>query len=273
MNLKKIKMEEFPYEKMEKVGLTRQMVEDLPPDTLNKLQLGQLSPLLPLTVTGPDGTKYTNFAKLHFEEKDGGVQLRIHPLLPELGDTMLVKRLDETGREKVMEVSSSDLYSAGVLAKLKQGRVVEDYLYLPDGTKQKAYLQMDEDTHEIVGVASGAIANNLQKIATDFRLTNNERQCLEKGELLTIVEEDEPITLGIDVMSPAGVRLMAGDQHQWMEGRKRDWDKYELGFNGCWMTDDDGNVQYVDEEDFDKFDIWNEVDRQRERKMQEGLRR
>ena len=39
------------------------------------------------------------------------------------------------------------------------------------------------------------------------------------------------------------------------------------------MTDDDGNVQYVDEEDFDKFDIWNEVDRQRERKMQEGLRR
>ena len=267
-------MEEFPYDKLEKVGLTRQMVEDLPPDTLNMLQLGQLSPLLPMSVTAPDGSTITTCAKFHFEDNGHEVQLRIHPILPEVGDTMVMKRTDpESGREVLKEVETKDVYSEKVLAKLMQGKVVEDYQFLPDGTKQKAYLQMDMDTHEIIGVPCGAIVKNLQLLTSDFHLTTAESRCLENGELLTVVEGDDPITIGIDVMAPAGVRLVAGDEHKWLDNRKRDWDKYELGFNGCWMTDDDGNVQYVDEEDFEKFDIWNEVDRQRERKSQESFRR
>ena len=44
MSIKKFKENEIPYEKLEKVGLTRQMIEDLPEDALSSILAGQRSP-------------------------------------------------------------------------------------------------------------------------------------------------------------------------------------------------------------------------------------
>ena len=48
-----------------------------------------------------------------------------------------------------------------------------------------------------------------------------------------------------------------GDGEQWRKEGKREWDKYTFGIYGCWVMDDDGNLDYVPEEEYTE-ELWNE---------------
>jgi len=269
MILKKLKMKEIPYEKLEKVGLTRQMIEDLPPQTLTSLLSGLMSPVLPMSVVGKEGEKHSAFARFHIiKEGNGRTDIRIHPVLPPFGETTFAMVADkETGEVSLKEIHTESRYSPSVIAQLKEGKAVVDYMYSLDGQRQRAFIQLDPETNEILAVPTPLLAKNLQQMSVDFKLTYSEDTCLQNGDLLSIVHgEEDMITMGIDLLSPTGVSIVTSDGKHWRESRKLDWDKYELGVNGCWMSDDDGNLHYIEEQDFMKYDIWNQVDKQNARK-------
>lgn len=271
MSIKKFKEEEIPYEKLEKVGLSRQMIEDLPEDALDKVLSGQLSPVVPLNVTTEDGKTYESRGRFSIYVKDDGeVSAKIHPVMKPIGETMQVAKVnDETGKVEYQDIPTGERYSKQVIDQLKDGKVVLDYLYHPDGTREQAYLQLDEETNGIIGIPSEAVNRNLEIVSTELHLTKAEGNCLNNGGLVTYsTDEDELLTVGLDLRSPSGIRFAVGDEKKWQESKQRDWDKYELGVNGCWMTDDEGNLQYIPEDEFDELDIWNEVEKQHERKKQ-----
>lgn len=271
MSIKKFKEEEIPYEKLEKVGLSRQMIEDLPEDALDKVLSGQLSPVVPINVTTEDGKTYESRGRFSiYVKEDGEVSARIHPVMKPIGETMQVAKVnDETGKVEYQDIPTSERYSKQVIDQLKDGKVVLDYLYHPDGTREQAYLQLDEETNGIIGIPSEAVNRNLEIVNTELHLTKAEGNCLNNGGLVTYsTDEDELLTVGLDLRSPSGIRFAVGDEKKWQESKQRDWDKYELGVNGCWMTDDEGNLQYIPEDEFDELDIWNEVEKQHERKKQ-----
>lgn len=271
MSIKKFKEEEIPYEKLEKVGLSRQMIEDLPEDALDKVLSGQLSPVVPLNVTTEDGKTYESRGRFSiYVKEDGEVSAKIHPVMKPIGETMQVAKVnDETGKVEYQDIPTSERYSKQVIDQLKDGKVVLDYLYHPDGTREQAYLQLDEETNGIIGIPSEAVNRNLEIVNTELHLTKAEGNCLNNGGLVTYsTDEDELLTVGLDLRSPSGIRFTVGDEKKWQESKQRDWDKYELGVNGCWMTDDEGNLQYIPEDEFDELDIWNEVEKQHERKKQ-----
>ena len=70
-------------------------------------------------------------------------------------------------------------------------------------------------------------------------------------------------TVGIDLNESTGIRLCQGDDRKWQEQTKREWDKYTFGCYGCWVMDDDGNLDYVSEDDYTE-ELWNELSRKRE---------
>lgn len=271
MSIKKIKEEEIPYEKLEKVGLSRQMIEDLPEDAQEKVLSGQLSPVVPLKITAEDGISYEGKGRFSFYFKeDGEMSVRIHPVMQPIGETMQVATVnEETGKVEYKEIPTAERYSQQVIDQLKAGKVVQDYMYLADGTRKQAFLQLDEETNGIIAVPVESVSRNLDIVKDELHFTRNEGTCLHNGGLVTYsTENDEVLTVGLDLRSPSGIRFALGDEKQWEENRKRDWDKYELGVNGCWMTDDEGNLQYVSEDEFDDLDIWNEIEKQNERKKQ-----
>lgn len=45
---------------------------------------------------------------------------------------------------------------------------------------------------------------------------------------------------------------------------KREWDKYTFGCYGCWVMGDDGNLDYVPEEEYTE-ELWNEQKKNGER--------
>ena len=90
------------------------------------------------------------------------------------------------------------------------------------------------------------------------------------GEPLPVGGGGEPATVGIDLHAKTGIRICSGDAQQWRNQPKREWDKYTFGCYGCWVMDDDGNLDYVSEEDYTE-ELWNEQKKSGERNRATAL--
>jgi hypothetical protein len=84
---------------------------------------------------------------------------------------------------------------------------------------------------------------------------------LQQGKLVTLEDENLPLTLGIDLLSTGGVKVVMGNEDDWRRGKGYDWQKYNFGVYGCWVMNDDGTLDYVHDEDYTE-EMWNEQKKQ-----------
>lgn len=265
MNVNKFIEKQIPYQVLESFGLTKDMVNDLPMDVLSGILSGQRSPVLPIEVESPEGGKVCSRARFSLTYTDqGDIDVLFHPVLAPIGDTMWVVAKDkETGKDGLREVDTKSIYSDKVVEQLKSGKVVLDYMTGRDGRRLKAFLQLDPETNEVLAVPSPVIGRNLQTLIGELGLTNSESHCLQNGEILTLIQDNHMMAIGLDLNNPTGIRFEEGDEKHWKERSKREWDKYNVGVFGCWVMDDDGVLTYVNEEDYTD-EIWEGIERQRD---------
>lgn len=268
MNVNKINNSEIPYGALEAFGLTRNMIDDLPMDVLSQILSGQRSPVLPVEVKGENGEKVRSRARFSLVyAEDGFVDVVFHPVFQPIGkEICMVTRDPSTEKEILKVVETNTLYSDAVIEGLKSGRAVMDYMVTDDGRKVKAFLQLDPETNEVLAVPTAVIGHNLQTLVGEFGLTVAETNCIQNGEVLTIVQGDEQVSVGLDLNSPTGLRLEKGGEKRWKEGGVRQWNKYSVGVFGCWMMDDNGELSYIEEEEYTE-EVWDEIERQRNNKM------
>ena len=127
-----------------------------------------------------------------------------------------------------------------------------------DGRQVQAFHQIDEGTGQILSVPTPVIGRNLQYFCDYFELSNAELNCLQNGEPLTLVDEGSMLTLGIDLHDPTGIRIGIGDERQWREQNKKGLKKYNFGCFGCWVMDEQGNLDYVGEKEYSE-EMWEEM--------------
>ena len=73
---------EYPYDTLEKFGLTREMIEDLPMHVLDELSAGLRSPVLPIKVKNDNGDEIACRSRFSFVYSDEGkVQAVFYPAL------------------------------------------------------------------------------------------------------------------------------------------------------------------------------------------------
>lgn len=265
MNVNKFNSSEMPYQVLSTFGLTQNMIDDLPMDVISQILAGQRSPVLPVKVVGEDGKKVRSRARFSLvQANDGFVDVMFHPVFEPIGEKMCMVVHDPfTKKESLKVVDTHSMYSPEVVEDLKAGKVVMDYMEANDGRKVKAFLQLDPETNEVLAVPTQVIGRNIQILTDEYNLTVAEINCIQKGELLMIMENDEPVTLGIDLNSATGIRFERGGEKRWKERGIREWNKYSVGVFGCWMTED-GVHSYIQEEDYTD-EIWDEIERQRNR--------
>lgn len=263
MNVNKISSSEIPYRVLETFGLTQNMIDDLPMDVLSQILAGQRSPVLPVEVEGQEGQKVRSKARFSLvQSADGGVDVMFHPVFEPINDKMCMVVHDPfTGKESLKVVDTHTMYSTDIVEGLKAGKVMMDYLTTGDGRKVKAFLQLDKETNEVLAVPTQVIGRNIQALVNEYGLTVAETNCVQNGELLTIMEVDEPLTLGLDLNAPNGIRFERGGEKRWREGGVREWNKYSVGVFGCWKMDE-GDLSYIQEEEYTD-EIWDEIERQR----------
>ena len=221
MKKNQIEFDELPFSTLERFGLTREMIEDLPMRVLDDICNGRHSPVLPVRVT---------------DEHGGQIESR----------------------------------SRFAFIRMDDGQAIVADVEMADGRSSKAFVQIDAGTKQVMYVPTPIIARNLKVLAEVMRLGAVEVNGMQHGEPLTVVVDGEPATVGIDLHAKTGIRICSGDAQQWRNQPKREWDKYTFGCYGCWIMDDDGNLDYVSEEDYTE-ELWNEQKKSGERNRAAAL--
>ena len=243
---------ELPFGTLARFGLTQEMIEDLPMYVLEDICQGRHSPVLPVRVTGENGESFESRTRIAFVRKnDGQADVVFYP---------------------VLKTSPLEKYSEAQQKQLLDGKAVIVDVDTPDGRRSKAFVQIDPETKQVLSVPTPIIGRNLQVAAEELHLGTTEVNSLQRGEPLTLIIDVEPVTVGIDLNTRPGIRSCHGDGQRWREQSKREWDKYTFGCYGCWVMDDDGNLNYVSEDDYTE-ELWNEQKKSAERNRAAALRK
>lgn len=242
---------ELPFGILEHYGLTQEMIEDLPLDVLQNIYNGKRSPVLPVKMIADDGEEVKDRTRFSLIRKDNGsVDVLFYPIC---------------GEEYLQRFNEAEL------KRLKANKAIIGYRYERinnDDRGPKCFIQLDPETRQVLFVPTPVIGRNLQFVMDDLHLTSAELQKIQNGEVLTIIKDDEPVSVGIDLNSKIGIRYAAGDEKVWQQESKREWDKYTFGAFGCWVMDDLGNLDYVSEDDYTE-ELWNEQKKQGMRMYQQ----
>lgn len=243
MNRNRFSDTEIPFKTLQKFGLTQEMIGDLPTHALSQIEEGYRSPVLPIEFTDERGNTYKSRTRFSlYRTEDNRVDVLFYP------------QLEQARLEKFSEENKN---------KLQCDKAVIDKMTTADGKEVQAFLQIDKGTQQILYVPTPVIGRNLQVIADEFHLGSAEINCLRNGDPLTVLSNDDVITMGVDLNEPTGIRICTGDERKWNTEVKKDWEKYNYGCFGCWTMDEEGNLDYTPEEEYSD-EMWEEMKRKGE---------
>ena len=250
MKTARFEFDELPFQTLARFGLTQEMIEDLPRRVLDELCEGRHSPVLPVRVSDENGKTVESRTRLVFYRMENGqVDVLFYP---------------------VLKSSPLDRYDREQQKQLLAGKAILADTPTEDGRHTKAFVQIDPETKQVMSVPTPIIGRNLQVLAEELHMGTAEINGMQHGDPLTMVVDDEPVTVGIDLHAATGIRFYAGDEQKWREQSKREWDKYTFGVYGCWVMDDEGNLNYVSEEEYTE-ELWNEQKKSAERNRAAAL--
>lgn len=251
MTNKRFHRDEYPLDILGEFGLTEDMIYDLPDYVHENIEMGGMSPLLPISIKQPFGCTHC-YAKFCLIGVEDGIDVMFSPKLKEADLSNFLKQdrqLLLEGKTIVSEVEEAVLQDDGSESK----------------KKVKAFVQFDKETNNVVYAPTQIIGRNLQTLTNEFDLSESELQGFWKGELVTteITDDNEDmvnITIGIDLFSEKGVVLVPGGAAQWNRMVHQSMSEYSFGNDGCWVNRH-GLLEYVPEENFTQ-DILEALERQ-----------
>lgn len=251
MTNSKFNESQIPYSLLEHYGLTEQMITDLPKEIRMDILNGHRSPVLPVTIEDTEGNRIssrTRFALV--QQEDGQIDVLFFPQ---------------------MQHEIIDRFTIENQERLLAGHAIQDRYECPTGETLHAFMQLDRGTRQVMIVPSEVIGRNLDLLQREYKLSNVELSCLRNGEPLTVIDQDEEMTIGIDLKSRTGIRISLGDTQKWQQQEDRQWEKYNFGLYGCWQADDDGNLSYTPEEEYDE-EMWDELKKKSMRQQEQHAR-
>lgn len=244
---------EFPYEDLNKVGLTREMIDDLPSKVINDLKEGLLSPLILLEVKVKENETAFFSARFSFQRLPSGkVAAIFYPKLKRLRS----KKLTFTDKEREDLLAGKTLILPGDDEKgpfafeRRKGK-------FPTEKDVDCYIQTDPFTGTIIALPKALIERNLSILENDLYLTTLEKDALRRGQLIKVMDSLDIYTIGVDLTQKDGIRIEKGDEASWYTARSRveGIPKYNYGINGCWIKGIRGQIDYVSEESYTE-EMW-----------------
>jgi hypothetical protein len=238
MRESKFNINEIPFGTLADFNLTKEMLDDLPQAVLAEIYDGRRSPVLPISIKDDEGNdihERTRFSFIRLE--NGEADIMFYPQLKKAN-------LDRFGEEEQQ--------------LLLDNQAIIAYVVMPNGKSVPAFHQIDPGTNQILYVPTPVIGRNLELASKELKFTNAELICLQKGMPISVIYEDELYTIGIDLTVNSGIRITLGDERKWRQEQRQWCNKYNFGINGCWVSDDDGNLDYIPEESYTE-ELWEEM--------------
>lgn len=209
-----MKEQNIPFEKLELIGINREVFEQLPEEFKNALHSGEMTPVICARKELDNGMVVEMPMKLQtVVDERGRQQLMVYPVLNELKNDM--------------QLSS---YS---FEELKKGAVLH-----VDGQ----YIQRDPETNCILKVSDKELEmekrlKDIEKVL-DIELGTNQKNQIRNGKPVELNVGGEKVTVGLDLKDPERFRTLTGDMKDWEYQQKVIYDILHPEYIGVVKTDE-----------------------------------
>jgi hypothetical protein len=218
----KFLMDEIPFEKFEKLGISKQDFLAMPKELADTVVNGRVTPLMNTRIHAENGKVIEMHMKLQLTRDDNGnVLLQTYPMRKQIDNAYNL-----TDRE---------------LKKVEEGNVIKKEV-TEDGEKKVKFIQLDQETKSLISrnVATVKLANKLRDMEkiNDIELGANQKQAAQEGKPLELNVGDQKVTVGVDLREPQGFKIVNGDMKEWERQMKIKDDEEHEGFMGYVQTDE-----------------------------------
>ena len=151
---------EIPYEKFASIGLSQEMVDDLPEMVMKKLLEGHWTPILPVSVDLGDGIQRTIQARLKLERRSGTVDILIAP------------RSEMADLEDFTPEEQNTLRSGKIIITKMPG-------------KEQCFVQLDDKTNRVFYIPVSLMEDNLASLQNEMELSNEQVAQMCTGNVIS----------------------------------------------------------------------------------------
>lgn len=219
--------QDIPYDTLQKFGLTKEMIDDLPEQVMTKLLRGQWTPPLPVIYKNQDKELVGSKACIKLAVEDNKVSVFFAPW---------------------WTTEDCEDFSQEQQEALKDGKtIIADTI-----DNGPSYVQYDVEINQARMAPYEIIKHNIENYGSFFPLTALQTRELLAGNDVTVSNNGEEVTIGIDLSCPTCILEVRGSHEAWVRQHNTTMPKYNFGDKGCWMLDDTGMLMYVREEDYDE---------------------
>lgn len=215
--------EELPFEKLERLGLSKEKVLNMKREMLEPMMKGQLTPLIKIQPVSKDGIVMSPIlVKLQLQRDEvGKVQLMIKPRQKAIKDDLGLKPYE--------------------MEDLKAGDIIRKQVRDDDGKRRLILVQLDKETNSLIKAKADQmmVAERLRSIESikNVQLGINQKQQILEGKPVEIEVGKDKITVGVDLKEPQGFKVVQGDMTEWERQQKIKWDIANPDKIGYWQTD------------------------------------
>ena len=223
------KEQEIPYDILQQLGLTQEMMDDLPEHVKNRLLSGRTTPVMPVITENEDGELIRSMAQI-----------------------ALVRKMDRN--VDVMLMPAWDAYDLSEFEEEEQRAVLAGRVTTADvAGKGRCYIQFDDSINQVMFVPVGIINKNISTLANTYGWHELDDIAMKDGDIVLVEVNNKTFSVGIDLNAPTAIRIVHGNEMNWKEDIKAErMPSYSFGLYGCWISDDYGHMTYVAEEDYDE---------------------
>lgn len=217
---------EIPYEKFASLGLTQEMVDDLPEIVMKKMLGGQWTPILPISVDLGDGVRRSIQARIKLEKRNDAV------------DIMIAPRSEMADLEDFTPEEQNTLRSGKVIITKMPG-------------KEQCFVQLDDKTNRVFYIPVSLMEDNLASLQNELELTKEQVAQMCTGNIISVDKQEGKFTFGLDFLADGCIKVVSGDREEYDSVVSREIPTYNFGIYGCWVKESDNSFKnYVPEEEY-----------------------
>ena len=221
-NKKAFLEEEIPYDKLEKLGISRRAFLSMPKDLVDPIINGKVSPILKAHIKAKNGKTMEIPMKIQLSrDDDGSIKLLTY--------------------QRTKQIQNDFELTPRELERVKNGEVIRKELE-EDGIRKMKFIQLDCETNALIpkSVARVRIAEKLRDMEKikDIELGANQKQAAQEGKPIQLNVGDQPVTVGVDLREPQGFKVVNGDMEEGNRQKKIKYDLEHEGYMGYVQTDE-----------------------------------
>ena len=221
-NKKAFLEEEIPYDKLEKLGISRRAFLSMPKDLVDPIINGKVSPILKAHIKAKNGKTMEIPMKIQLSrDDDGSIKLLTY--------------------QRTKQIQNDFELTPRELERVKNGEVIRKELE-EDGIRKMKFIQLDCETNALIpkSVARVRIDEKLRDMEKikDIELGANQKQAAQEGKPIQLNVGDQPVTVGVDLREPQGFKVVNGDMEEWNRQKKIKYDLEHEGYMGYVQTDE-----------------------------------